>query len=209
VRERHAQNLVAAVTFDYRGIDTLIEEVILFAAVVGTTLLLRAAWTERERAAPVDALEAEDVPRESRAVASMGTVGAGALFTLGAATVAHGHLTPGGGFQGGVVLAGAVFLVYLGRDYDVFCRVARAELLERTEALAILAICALGLSGVFAGGAFLENLLPLGTTGRLFSSGLIAVFNVLAGLGVFTGVGLLVAEFLAQTLILREGKRWP
>jgi multicomponent Na+:H+ antiporter subunit B len=209
VEQRHAPNLVTAVTFDYRAIDTLIEEVILFAAVMGTSILLRAAWTEEKRPVSTEALEAEDVPDESDAVTATGLVGGGALFTFGAMIVAHAQLTPGGGFQGGVVLAGALFMVYLGRDYEAFCRAVRPEQLARVEAFCVFAFLALGFAGTVFADAFLENFLPLGVTGELFSSGLIAVLNAVTGASVFTGVGLLFGEFLEQTLILREGKRWP
>src|SRR5690242_19678150 len=46
--ERSAQNVVSAINFDYRGLDTLGEEYILFAAVAGTALLLRRLRRERE-----------------------------------------------------------------------------------------------------------------------------------------------------------------
>ena len=41
VNERHSTDVVSAVNFDYRGFDTLGEESILFASVIGVTLLLR------------------------------------------------------------------------------------------------------------------------------------------------------------------------
>jgi multicomponent Na+:H+ antiporter subunit B len=100
-------------------------------------------------------------------------------------------------------------LIYLGRDYAAFRGVASAERLEQAEAACIFVLCGLGFAGaLFGGGAFLENFLPLGVPGRIFSSGLIASLNFVAGLGVFAGVGLLFGEFLEQALILREGKRW-
>src|SRR5438093_8017543 len=49
VQERHATNVVNAVVLDYRGIDTIGEEFILFAAVMGVTLLLRRQREEREQ----------------------------------------------------------------------------------------------------------------------------------------------------------------
>jgi multicomponent Na+:H+ antiporter subunit B len=48
VVERHATNVVMAVTFDYRGFDTLGEEFILFAAVMSVALLLREEHTKTE-----------------------------------------------------------------------------------------------------------------------------------------------------------------
>ncbi len=41
VPQRHATDVVSAVSFDYRGIDTLFEEFILFAAIAGISILLR------------------------------------------------------------------------------------------------------------------------------------------------------------------------
>ena len=61
-RERHVQNAVSAVNFDYRGLDTLGEEFMLLAAVTGAVLLLRggrgedraarAGWAPGRRVAP-------------------------------------------------------------------------------------------------------------------------------------------------------------
>src|SRR4051812_10045788 len=107
--ERHTGQLVAATVFDYRGFDTLGEEMILFAAVCGCAALLRVLRRERE----------EDEGPPSRPVPSfaaraMGAALVGPVLVLGAYVVAHGHLTPGGGFSGGVVVAGALLLAYAG-----------------------------------------------------------------------------------------------
>src|SRR5919198_3037518 len=93
VGERHATNVVAAVVFDYRSVDTLGEEFILFASVMGVALLLRHARREKRH-----------VPERmaSDAVRLTGIGFAAGLLVLGLYVVAHGYLTPGGGFQGGV-----------------------------------------------------------------------------------------------------------
>ena len=52
VPERHATAVVTAINFDYRGFDTMGEEFILFAAVLGLALLLREPREERDRPAP-------------------------------------------------------------------------------------------------------------------------------------------------------------
>src|SRR4051812_35368599 len=49
VSERHSTDIVAAVNFDYRGFDTLGEEFILFASVIGAALLLRKHKDEEEQ----------------------------------------------------------------------------------------------------------------------------------------------------------------
>ena len=112
VDERHATNVVAATTFDYRGLDTMVEEFILFGAVVGILLLLRAQRDEEDYA-PQDMAEGRRPLPTSDAVRVFGLGLIGPTILFGIYVVAHGHLTPGGGFQGGVVLASGLLLVYL------------------------------------------------------------------------------------------------
>ena len=58
--QRHTTNVVAAVVFDYRGFDTLGEELILFAAVTGVALILREA-REAEAKRIVDPVRGDPV----------------------------------------------------------------------------------------------------------------------------------------------------
>ena len=91
---------------------------ILFAAVIGVAILLRAHRDEEER----EALEfafGRSAPRTSDAVRALAVGLVGPTVVTGVYIVAHGHLTPGGGFQGGVVLATALLLVYLAGGYAV------------------------------------------------------------------------------------------
>ena len=106
VAERKAANVVAAVTFDYRGIDTMGEEFILFAAVLGVAILLRAQRDETEQPPDEDAAD-RHAPATSNAVRVVGLALVGPVVLFGIYVVTHGHLSPGGGFQGGVVLATA------------------------------------------------------------------------------------------------------
>ena len=95
--ERQTSNVVASVVFDYRGLDTMGEEFILFTAVMGVALLLREP-REKEKPEPED-------PVLGDAVRAGGIALAGVTLVLGLYVVAHGYISPGGGFQGGVVLA--------------------------------------------------------------------------------------------------------
>ncbi len=205
VAQRHATNVVAAVTFDYRGVDTMIEEFILFAAVVGVALLLRAQREETE-VGPRDEARGRRAPRSSDAVRMFGLGAVGPSVLVGIYIVAHGHLTPGGGFQGGTVLAGALTLVYLAGEYLVFRRVGPVELMDLSEGAAAAAFVAAGLAGLVAAGTFLLNLLPLGTIGEIDSAGLIPIVNTAVGVEVAAGMSLVLSEFLEQTLMVR-GRR--
>src|SRR5205823_6345573 len=103
VNERHTTNVVGVTVFDYRAFDTLGEEFILFTAVVGVTLLLR-KWDDLARD-PADELRDDGVRL-------FGLSAVAPMLVLGLWVVAFGYVTPGGGFQGGVVVAGAFLLVY-------------------------------------------------------------------------------------------------
>ncbi|WP_443110805.1 MnhB domain-containing protein [Caloramator sp. mosi_1] len=50
----------------------------------------------------------------------------------------HGHLSPGGGFQGGVIVASAVVLIYLGYGYEISTKTFNQNLLKKSEAIGAL-----------------------------------------------------------------------
>jgi multicomponent Na+:H+ antiporter subunit B len=203
VAERKATNVVASVTFDYRGVDTMGEEFILFAAVVGVAILLRAQRDEREEPPDEDAAD-RHAPGTSNAVRVVGLALVGPVVLYGLYLVAHGHLTPGGGFQGGVVLATAALLVYLSGEYVTLRRVSPELVTDLAESTGAAGYVVIGLFGVAAGAAFLTNVLPLGQPGALLSAGTIPLINMAVGLEVAGGFMLLLSEFLEQTLVIRR-----
>jgi multicomponent Na+:H+ antiporter subunit B len=203
VAERKATNVVASVTFDYRGIDTMGEEFILFAAVLGVAILLRAQRGETEQPPDEDAAD-RNAPATSNAVRVIGLALVGPVVLFGLYLVAHGHLSPGGGFQGGVVLATAALLVWLSGEYVTLRRVSPELVTDLAESIGAAAYVAIGLFGVAAGATFLANVLPLGQPGALLSAGTIPLINAAVGLEVAGGFMLLLSEFLEQTLVIRR-----
>jgi multicomponent Na+:H+ antiporter subunit B len=202
VPERSNTDVVTAVNFDYRAIDTLGEEFILFAAVVGVASLLRTLHTESTRD-PDDDAPGRRVPETSLAirVAGLGLVAPTVL--VGIYVVAHGHQTPGGGFQGGVILATALLLTYLSADYMTMRRVGPTELIEAAEGAGAVGFVLIGLAGLIFGSAFFQNVLGKGTPGQLDSAGLIPFSNLAVGLAVTGGFAFMLSEFLLQTLVRR------
>lgn len=216
--ERHVTDVVTAVNFDYRGFDTLGEEFILFISVMGVALLLRkeehegggrgSHTEEQDEKLQASARQSENqdeaperqVPRPSDAarVLTIGLVGPLVLF--GIYVVTHGHLTPGGGFQGGVVLATAPLVVYLSGSYEVFKRITSHRLVEVSDAIGAGGYALVGFAGMAYGQHFLQNIIPLGTTGNINSTGTIAVIDVAVGLEVAAGFVLLLYSFLEETL---------
>ena len=102
----------------------------------------------------------------------------------------HGHLSPGGGFQGGVLMVAVVTILYLGYDYATTARALSAGFLHGAEGFASVVYVALAMMGVAVGAQFCENILfKHGQIGDLYSSGTIFWMNVTVGVKVLTGVG--------------------
>ncbi len=112
----------------------------------------------------------------------------------------HGQLTPGGGFQGGVILATGVVLVYVCENTAAFCRITSHSIVEVTEALGAGAYAVIGIAPLLAGLPFLCNFIPLGTTGDVFSSGTIALISACVGLEVAASFLLVVYIYLQEII---------
>ncbi|MEV6315761.1 MnhB domain-containing protein [Streptomyces sp. NPDC051776] len=198
---RHTANAVASVNFDQRALDTLGEQTILFAAVLGTVVLLRQTASE-ERRAPQPARVAAHVHR-------FGLVMLPVTFLVGLYVVAHGQLSPGGGFQGGVVVATALHLLYVAVDYRALERIRPVGLYEVGDAAAEAAYVITGFAAILAGSAFLANVLPLGTFNTLASGGTVVLLNAAVGMEVACGVVVLLARFLDQAVEIEGPEERP
>ena len=203
VAARHATDLVTAVNFDYRAFDTLGEEFILFAAVLGVAIVLRDVRGESERARQ-EAAEEHAFGDASAALGAVGLCLVGPLVVLGIYIVTHGHLTPGGGFQGGLALAAAPLLAFLGGEYVAMKVVAPHALVEAGEAAGAAGFALIGLGGLVFAGVFFENFIGLGTPGKLLSAGTIPLSNVAVGIEVAGAFLLLWTEFSDQALLVRK-----
>ncbi len=127
---------------------------------------------------------------------------AGIVFLYGIYIILHGHLTPGGGFAGGVILAGSFILLILafGSDFLHLLREERGSTIY--ENLAILAFLLLALSGFLAGaGIFFANWLPHGTPGELVSAGFLPLYNIFVGIEVAASI---LTIFLALVIFKEE-----
>jgi len=217
--ELGAANLVTAVVVTYRGLDTLGEVTVLFAATAGVGFLLRSRTKKESSVADAQAIEtgvqAADSESAVPVVAAVSVSVAAAaegrgdgagdaaatrrpaplsellssasvvLFPLvlmfGAYIFIHGHLTPGGGFQGGVVIASG-FALLMAADAS---RTLNHGVLLVVESLSGAAYVALGLLGLVLAAGFLDTtFLPFGKLGQVFSAGAIPVIYSFVGLKV-------------------------
>ncbi|MGN6663054.1 MAG: MnhB domain-containing protein [Solirubrobacterales bacterium] len=197
----HATDLVTAVNFDIRAYDTLGEEFILFAAVLGMAIVLRDRREERKRD-PEEPEAERGLSRPSAALGLLGLALVGPLVVLGLEIASHGHLTPGGGFQGGLPLGAAVFLVFLAGEYAAMKRIAPHSLVELGEAAGAAGYALIGLGGLVFAGTFFENFVSRGEPGRLLSAGTIPLSNLAVGVEVAGAFLLLWSEFSDQALLV-------
>lgn len=168
--ELGAPNLVTSVVVTYRGLDTLGEVSVLFIATAGIGFLLR----KKEKR--------ELKKRKASEILQTGTdFLIPLIFLFGVYIFVHGHLTPGGGFQGGVVIASGVLLMMLSNVSMKFNHL----LLNSIESLSGGFYVVIGVLGLVLAGGFLDNrFLSLGKYGELFSAGAIPIIYSLIGLKV-------------------------
>ena len=197
VYERHATDAVNAINYDYRGIDTLGEEFILFTAVLGVMLLLR---KDGEPDKQEGARKVQDAAPLSTTVQAIALPAVFVTVIFGFYIGLHGQLTPGGGFQAGVILATGPILIYLARNTAAFIRITSHPSIEMIESLGAGSYALIGVAPLIAGVPMLTNILPLGKTGDVLSAGNIGLISVCVGFEV-TAAFLLVTFTYLQEII--------
>lgn len=184
--ETASANAVTSVVVSYRGFDTLGEVTVLFLASTGIGLFFGTRTRTLSHAIPE--------PNE------MMQTGIRLLFPVlllfGVYIIVHGHLSPGGGFQGGVIIATAFFLRMLAQDSYALHH-GNVSLLESFSGSSFVLF---GLFGLAVAGTFLGNFLPhsKAAMGTLISAGVIPVIYILVGIKVGSEVSAIFQDMLER-----------
>lgn len=102
--------------------------------------------------------------------------------------ILHGHLSPGGGFQGGILTVAVVLLVYLGHGYVNTKKAFVPNILHPLEGVVLMAYIVLAFLGILLGTNFCQNFAFMnGAIGTLESSGTISWMDELVALNVVIG----------------------
>lgn len=120
-------------------------------------------------------------------------IASGFIFILGMYLAFHGHLTPGGGFSGGVIVAGVIILNLL-----VFNFRPDKRKIHLIELISFLLFILLALTPLVFGKSFMTNFLPKGVEFALISSGTIILFNLLVFGKVLAGLTCMFIEFFEE-----------
>lgn len=124
------------------------------------------------------------------------------IFMYGLYIIVHGHLTPGGGFAGGAILAGALILLILAFGSSVVNLRKEETQTTISESIAMIIIILLAIGGLLLGShIFFNNYLPKGEIGELISAGTIPLYNIFIGMEVATA---LLTIFLGLVIYKEE-----
>ena len=124
----------------------------------------------------------------------------GLILLYGIYILSHGHISPGGGFAGGVIIALSFIHLMLAYGKEVALKKLSkgvALFFDSIGALLFLSIAFLG----FTGGYFFLNFLSKGEPFKLFSAGIIPLCNIAISFKVGAG---LFAIFVALVLLKPE-----
>ena len=154
LHDTNVPNMVTSVLADYRGFDTMFETAVIFTAGLAVIAILRRYKRDDRCDIPEPYIISEGYPDTIIRFVARQLVPFIQLFAL--YVVAHGHHSPGGGFQGGVIL-GASFIL-LAISYDSRMIVGRMS--ERSNILlgniGVLVYAGIGFLCLLLGANFLD-----------------------------------------------------
>jgi multicomponent Na+:H+ antiporter subunit B len=178
-----APNVITGILLTFRAFDTLGEVAVLFMVAAGVGLLLGGGN-------PAEA--AEERKAASELVQNGADILLPLIFIFAAYIIMNGHLSAGGGFQGGAVIASGVMLLLLAKPATKLAQ----DFLSFSESLAGVLFVLVGVAGLIFAGGFLDNrVLPLGQFGAFFSAGAIPVISILLGIKVGAELSVIIDRF--------------
>ena len=180
--ELNTPNLVTAVVVTYRGLDTLGEVTVLFISAAGVGLLLRRTRKGADEDEDEDNDESAVIHRPASEIVETATqLLLPMVMLFGVYVFINGHLSPGGGFQGGAIIASGTMFLLLALPESHISRL----LISLMESLSGFGYVVVGVLGVILAGGFLDNrIMDTGVYGDLFSAGAIPIIYVFIGLKV-------------------------
>ena len=140
------------------------------------------------------------------------------LICLGITTILGGHITPGGGFQGGAMIASGIILSILVYGLGNSPLELSHTYIEVLESVGALGFVIFGLIGLFVGGFYLYNvgtdvlnIVPAAIQNvfhypDVTNAGIIPYLNIFVGLKVFVGLSAIVIAFAGFKKIVEESE---
>ena len=179
-------NTITAVYLETRVYDTIFEVILFSLAAVGVNFILK-----EEK---VHSLKKQTLIATSHVYSIFLSATSISLFLY---IVLYGHLSPGGGFGGGVVLASGIVLYAISANYNKTNKVINKYRIEDISNLSLLIIITIMMYSVLFGD-FLGQVSRNQEFGSLFSGALIPLLNLLIGFKVFAGSWKMSNDFIKR-----------
>jgi multicomponent Na+:H+ antiporter subunit B len=154
IEETAVPNVVTSVLGDYRGFDTMLETTVVFAAGIAVYTLLRRSRRKDLREKP-EMIE-EELPHQALIVKTICRLMAPFMQLYALYVIAHGHHSPGGGFQGGVILGASFILLAIGFDLKMVLKRMREKTTLVLGILGVLIFSGIGMVCVLLEKNFLD-----------------------------------------------------
>jgi multicomponent Na+:H+ antiporter subunit B len=179
-------NAVTSVVTFFRGIDTVGEVTVLFLATTGVAMILSSSQRLGEKL----------IHQRSFILETGSKLLFSVIVLFGVYIIIHGHLSPGGGFQGGVVIATAFLLLFLANPNIKL----NHSILTLGESLSGAAYVLIVIIGLFKTGTLLSNFIPhnVAQMGNLISGGIIPVIYIIVGIKVGSEMSVIVEYFIKE-----------
>lgn len=148
-------NVVTTVLADYRGYDTMFETTVVFIVLV--VLMGLSKHRKPEDKAPLLApINPPHVLVDSLIIKNAIRIIVPIMQLFGLYVLAHGHNSPGGGFQGGVILGASLILISMGYDFKTALGYLSERIMFILAALGVFIYSGIGLVPVLLGRPFLD-----------------------------------------------------
>ena len=178
-------NAVTTVVVYFRGFDTLGEIAVLFIAALGIGLMLSSHCQTPQKEESNFILQ-----KASKLLFPV-------IMLFGIYVMIYGHLSPGGGFQGGVIVTSGILLLLISdQNFEV-----PHSVISALETFAGISYVLIGLIGLLVLDRFLGNFLPhdISEMGMLISGGIIPLVYIIVGIKVGSEMSLIVQNLLKRS----------
>jgi len=184
--EAGATNVVSSIYLGARLFDTILEVLVFAVATLGVRFYLGTRGYKEV----VQSIPESNVVRVGAAVLLP------PVLLLGIYVVAYGHLSPGGGFAGGVIAASGLLLAAIALGTERINARLRPAVLHGFEWGVLLAILTLATLPAPLSMPLLSDPLPSGRMGSLVSGGSIPLYNAMIGVKVFLSSWVIAKHFV-------------